>query len=59
LKMKDLLQALFLSAPGIPTLQKNERIAGSGASQIRLRLLLLRAHPLCVILLRNSYALLA
>src|SRR5205807_7561927 len=49
--------APFLVPLVYPTLQKNERIAAPGASQIRFQLFLSRAHPRCVVLLGNSHAL--
>src|SRR6266478_3686701 len=42
-----------------PTLQKNERIAAPGVSQIRFQLFLSRADPRCVVFLRYPRTLMA
>ena len=42
-----------------PTLQKNERIAAPGVSQIRFQLFLSRAHPWRVMLLSDPHTLVA
>jgi hypothetical protein len=42
-----------------PTLQKNERIAAPGVSQIRFQLFLSRADPRCVVFLRYPHTLMA
>jgi hypothetical protein len=41
------------------SLQKNQRIAAPGVGQICFQLLLPRAHPRCVVLLRDPHALVA
>jgi hypothetical protein len=59
LKMNELWAAPLRVPLVYPILQKHERIAAPGVSQIRFQLFLSRAHPRCVMLLCDSHALVA